>query len=102
MKSMNLVIVCLLALTLTGCAHTNDGRSGLRGEICAFGYCLTPQAMAATAVPVPETAVLSGPAIAPATVLSQPAVAVEQRTAYVQAAPVVAPAQPYYQPQLAK
>lgn len=95
MKRVTFVAVVAIAAlgALSGCSATNDSRTGLRGEICAFGYCLSPQAMAASAVAVPQTTIMSGEVVAPATVLSQPALATAQvqRTTYVQAAPAMAP-----------
>lgn len=92
MKRFTLVLAACAALALAGCATTNDSRTGLRGEICAFGYCLAPQVMTAESVAVPSTAVVSGPVVAPATVLSQPAVL--ERTQTVTQYQAVAPAPP--------
>jgi hypothetical protein len=104
MKKFAAVLALGLAIGLAGCATTNDGRTGLRGEFCAMGYCLTPQLMTAAAVPVPSTSVVSGPLMAPATVVSQPAIAVDQRTTYMQAppAPALPPPVSYNVSQLAK
>lgn len=106
MKSLYIFSSVVLLFT-AGCAATNDSRTGLRGEFCAFGFCLTPQAMSAESVPVPVTEIKAGPLTAPATVISQPAVA-ERHTEAVVAAPMAQPyAQPLpppvsYTPQLAK
>lgn len=98
-----LLAAAFAVISLSACSTTNDGRTGLRGEICALGYCVTPQDMSAAAVPVPETNVVSGPVVAPATVVSQPAVL--ERTQTVTTVAPIAPAAPIAYapaPQLAK
>ncbi len=76
MKRFTAALAALVAcVAFTGCTSSTDGRTGVRVEACAFGHCIVPQAMTAGAQAVPETAVVAGPVVAPATVVSQPALA---------------------------
>lgn len=103
MKRFSLIAAAALvvAVAFTGCTATNDTRTGLRGELCAFGFCLAPSAMAAqaVAVPVTETAgVFGGSVVAPATIVSQPAVATQTQTVTAFAAPAACTPAPNYGP----